>query len=188
MITENSNVIQKYKYVDFESGNTSIINPYIVPNVAAIARQMTSSSQIMLIVKRTLSLNPLNIIRFGLNNLPFAVSILKMNFAAGVKVLCELEILKQLEKEKTNHFVFHYQMVDMALAFGNKSVLLNFFYLSKKYGFVPGLISNNPERMLSFLSGFSKLPEGLMVYTPLRLISDNVRKVMDGSGVHFVGI
>ncbi|EKE05972.1 MAG: hypothetical protein ACD_19C00138G0003 [uncultured bacterium] len=188
MITENSNITQKYKYVEFVSGNSEMTNPYIVPNVAAIARQMTSGSQIMLIVKRTLSLSPLNIIRFGINNLPFAMSILKMNFAAGVKVLCELEILKSLEKEKTNHFVFHYQMVDMALAFGNKSVLQNFFYLSKKYGFIPGLISNNPERMLAFLGGFSRLPEGLVVYTPLQLIKDNVRKVMEGSGVHFVGI
>jgi len=188
MFTESSNVIQKYKYVDFVTGNASVINPYIVPNVAAIARQMTSSSQIMLIIKRTLSLSPFNIVRFGLNNLPFAMSILKMNFAAGVKVLCELEILKQLEKEKTNHFVFHYQMVDMALAFGNKNVLQNFFYLSKKYGFIPGLISNNPERMLTFLGSFNRLPEGLVVYTPLRLIKNSVRKVMEGSGVYFVGI
>jgi len=160
----------------------------VVPNVAAIARQMTGGSQIMMIVKRLLSLKPLNIIKFGLNNITFALSILKMDFAAGVKVLCELEILKAKEGEKTNHFVLHNQMVDMALAFNNRKVLNMFFYLGKKYNFIPGIISYNPVKMIKFLSGFAKIPDGLVVYTSMKNLDKNVVEVMERSNICFESI
>lgn len=187
MILTNSN-FNNYKLVEFEVGKIDIQNPYIVPNVGAIARQMTGGSQIMMIVKRLLSLKPLNIIKFGLNNITFALSILKMDFAAGVKVLCELEIIKAMEREKTNHFVLHNQMVDMSLAFGNRKVLNMFFYLGKKYNFVPGIISYNPVRMIKFLSGFAKLPDDLVVYIPMKGLDQNVIEVMEKSNICFESI
>jgi hypothetical protein len=182
------NNFNNYKLVEFDKGKAEIQNPYIIPNVAAIARQMTGGSQIMMIVKRLLSLKPFNIIKFGLNNVTFALSILKMDFAAGVKVLCELEIIKALEREKTNHFVLHNQMVDMALAFNNRKVLNMFFYLGKKYNFVPGIISYNPVKMIKFLSGFAKLPEGLVVYTPMSIVDKNIVDVMKSSNICFESI
>lgn len=188
MIKENNLIYSRYKHVDFEKAQNEIANPYVVPNVAAIARQMTGSSQIMIIVGRFFSLKFEDMLRFGWNNIPFVMSILKMDFAAGVKVLCELEILRAMENDKTNHFVFHYQMVDMSLAFGNKKVLGNFFYLSKKYKFIPGIISNNPEKLIKFLSGFPRLPESLVVYTPFRLMGDHLLSVIEKSKLKFIDI
>ena len=174
--------------MEFEDGKQEVENPFVVPNVAAIARQMTGGSQIMMIVKRLLSLKLFNIVKFGLNNIIFALSILKMDFSSGVKVLCELEIIKVMEREKTNHFVLHNQMVDMALAFNNRKVLNMFFYLGKKYNFVPGIISYNPAKMIRFLSGFAKLPEGLVVYTSMKGLDENVAEIMKKSNICFTSI
>ena len=184
MILTNVN-FNNYKLVEFEKSKVEIENPYIVPNVGAIARQMAGGSQIMMIVKRLLSLKPFNIIRFCLNNVVFALSILKMDFAAGIKVLCELEIIKAQERVKTNHFVLHNQMVDMALAFNNRKILNMFFYLAKKYNFVPGIISYNPKKIIMFLSGFTKLPSELIVYVPK---SSRFIDVMNESKILFVTI
>lgn len=185
MILTNNN-LNDYKLVDFEGGINELRNPYIVPNVGLIARQMTGGSQIMMIVKQLFSLKLFNIVRFGLNNITFALSILKMDFAAGVKVLCELEIIKTQEREKSNHFVLHNQMVDMALAFNNRRVLNMFFYLGKKYNFVPGIISYNPVKIIKFLSGFAKLPKGLVVYIPMNGLKKNIVDVLTKSDICFV--
>lgn len=187
MILTDNNFLN-YKLIEFEVEKMEIENPYIVPNVGAIARQMTGGSQIMIIVKRLLSLKLLNMVRFGLNNILFAPSILKMDFATGVKVLCELEIIKAQEREKTNHFVLHNQMVDMALAFNNRKVLNMFFYLGKKYSFVPGIISYNPVKVIKFLSGFAKLPSDLVVYTRIDGLSKNVIEIMKNSNICFISI
>lgn len=168
------NNFNTYKLVEFGAGQIKIQNPYIVPNVGAIARQMTGGSQIMMIIKRLLSLKPLNIVRFGLNNILFAPSILKMDFAAGIKVLCELEILKALEREKSNHFVLHNQMVDMALAFNNKKILNNFSYLAKKYNFVPGIITYNIEALIKHLSNNLGISKQVIIYTPLNQVKGSV--------------
>lgn len=188
MLSKNIAEITKYRLVEFGESRKEPVNPFIVPNVGAIARKMTGGSQIAIIIKSLLSLGLVNKFRFAWNNLPFALSILKMDFAAGVKVLCELEVLKAMEKDKTNHFVLHYQMTDMALAFKNKRVLLYFFYLGKKYNFIPGIISNNPVKMLSFLGGFVRLPKDLVVYIPGKSLKGNVLEAIELSNINFVGI
>lgn len=177
-----------FKFVEFTKSESKIDNPYVVPNVAAIAREMTGSSQIGMIVKRFLALSFGNKLTLGLNNLTFMMNLLKKDFATGVKVLCELEILKIREEDKVKHFVLHNQMVDMSLAFRNRKVLGQFFYLSKKYGFVPGIISYNPAKLLMFLSNFPKIPNNLVVYTNLKSVNEVVAKVMEGSKIRFIDI
>lgn len=137
----------------------------VVPNVGLIAREMTSKSQIGIIVSRFLALNLANKIRLGVNNLAFLPSLAKMDFAVGIKVLCELEILKERETKDTKEFVLHNQMVDMAVALKNKRILGNFFHLARKYCFQPGLISYNFEMLVKFLSTFRQIPRDLVIYT-----------------------
>jgi len=157
----------------------------VVPNVAKIAREMTESSQIVLIIKRFFSLSIKDMIVFGLNNLLFLPLLLKMDYAAGVKVLCELEILKTLSKGKSNRYVLHNQMVDMAVALNNKKVVLFFFGLATKYNFKPGLVSYNPERLISYLSTFTKLPGNLTVFVRLNK-KDIIYDYASNSNIDFV--
>lgn len=140
---------------------------FLVPDVAAVAREMTSSSQIMIIIKRFFNLSLMSKLKLGINNIVFLPSLLKMDFAVGIKLLCELEILKKMEKQKIKQFVFHNQMVDMSLSLKNKKVIENFFYLSKKYDFIPGIVTYNVNYLIKMLSGFKDLPKELFIYTPI---------------------
>lgn len=160
---------------------------YLVPDVAAIAREMTGNSQIMIIIKRFLSLNLLSKFKLMFNNIKFLPDLAKMDFAVGIKVLCELEILKKMEKQKIKQFVLHSQMVDMSLSLKNKKVIENFFYLSKKYDFIPGIMTYNTEFLIKMLSGFKKIPKKLFIYTPIKkdsFIYDFLKK----SSLKFINI
>lgn len=138
----------------------------IVPNVGAIAREMTGSSQVVIILKRFLALSFKNKTVLILNNLVFFPKLLKMDYAVGIKLLCELEILKNREQTgKAKLFVLHSQMVDMALALNNKKVIDYFFILSKKYSFAPGLMTSNLAFFIKFVSYLKDLPESLVVFT-----------------------
>jgi len=139
----------------------------LVPNVGGIAREMTGSSQIMLILKRFFSLDIFDMLVFGINNISFLPQLLKMDYAAGVKVLCELEILKSRQSVGINEYVLHNQMVDMAIALKNIKVVKNFLDLATKYKFRPGLMSYNPTQLIEYLSSFGKLPENLSIYTKI---------------------
>lgn len=137
----------------------------VVPNVGLIAREMTGKSQIGMILSRFMALSLANKIRLGINNLVFLPSLARMDFAVGIKLLCELEILKWREEDGVSEFVLHNQMVDMALALKNKKVLNNFFYLAKKYNFRPGVITYNLGLLVKFLSTLKLVPRDLKIYT-----------------------
>ncbi|KKU46046.1 MAG: hypothetical protein UX64_C0014G0008 [Microgenomates group bacterium GW2011_GWC2_46_7] len=136
----------------------------IVPNVEQIAREMTGSSQIMIIISRMMKLKLVNLVRFGINNLPYALQILHKDFAAGIKVLCELEIMQSLGNAQ-DHFVLHSQMVDMAVALKNKRVISYYFGLAKKYGFQPGLLTYNADSLIKTLADVKNIPSNLVIYT-----------------------
>lgn len=160
---------------------------YLVPDVAAIAREMTSSSQIMIIIKRFLSLSLGSKLKLAINNIVFLPSLVKMDFAVGVKLLCELEILKKMEKQKIKQFVLHSQMVDMSLSLKNKKVIENFFYLSKKYGFTAGIMTYNIEFLIKTLSGFRNIPNELFIYTPINK-NGFIFDYLDKSNLKFINI
>lgn len=168
----------------------------IVPNVSRIAREMTSGSQIGIIIKKFLSLALANKFTLCLNNISFLPQLAKMDYAVGVKLLCELEILKAKEANvKLNRFVLHNQMVDMALALNNKKVFINYFYLSKKYCFDPALITFNVGPLIKMLSSISNISENLTIYTPINkdnyLMNPGLEDVSDylnKSGINFINI
>jgi hypothetical protein len=153
-----------FKYIDFEKKLTAgKTDPIVIPNVNQLAREMTSKSQIGIIIDRVLKLSPVDWIKLGLNNILSAPMLLKKDFATGIKILCELEILKS----KKQKFILHNQFVDMAIAANNKKVLVYFFGLSKKYSFQPGIITYNIGPFIKYLSGIKKVPPNLVIYTPL---------------------
>ena len=139
------------------------IKKYTVPDVHKLAREMTSKSQIMIIIGRALRLSPITLFKMGLNNIFIAPMVLKKDFAAGIKILCELEILR----DKKNHHILHNQFVDMAVANNNKKVLAFFFSMAKKYSFKPGIITYNIGPLIKHLSHLRNVPDNLVIYTPI---------------------
>lgn len=143
-----------------KSSQTNII----VPNVELIAREMTDTSQVGIMIRR---LSQLKVRAWGklvLNNIKFTPRVLRKDFATGIKILTELEILK-FNGEKNLHFVLHSQMVDMAVALNNKRLLQYFFGLAQSYRFQPGLKTFNPERLVMMLADMNNIPHDLLIYT-----------------------
>ena len=165
------------------------MNEKIVPNVGLIAREMTTMSQIAMILRRFLALSLISKLKLAVNNIRFLSVLAKMDFAAGIKVLCELEILKLSEKEKKlGCVVLHNQMVDMALALGNKRVIWYFLSLAKTYKFTPGIRTYNTSMMIKYLSGLPKLPDNLVIYAPLAKDSAVVTDYVKSGCLNFVNI
>jgi hypothetical protein len=149
----------------------------IVPNVGAVAREMTGGSQIMMILNRFGSLSLKNKIVLVLNNVVFLPKLIRMDYAVGIKLLCELEILKGEEQGgERKTFILHSQMVDMAMALDNKKVIDYFLLLSKKYKFIPGLMTNNLSFFIRFISFIKNLPANLTVFTN---IDDQIESVVN---------
>jgi len=177
-VSKNDFVLVDFSKKSFKKGRT------LVPNVSGIAREMTGGSQIMIILKKFLSLGIVDMIIFGFNNILFLPQLLRMDYAAGVKVLCELEILKSRQRGQVDEFVMHSQMVDMAVALKNRKVVSNFLGLAKKYDFTPGLMSYNLAQLIEYLSKISKLPIDLKIYTKFEG-SDSVQNFAKLSNINF---
>ncbi|MFA5828076.1 MAG: hypothetical protein WC841_01755 [Candidatus Shapirobacteria bacterium] len=163
------------------------MNEKIVPDVALIAREMTSRSQVGIILSRFLGLNLMSKLKLMINNLPFLPLLARMDFAVGIKVLCELEILKLSESEKLGRVILHNQMADMALALDNKRMMTYFFFLSKKYGYLPGIKTYNIGAMIKFLSSIPTIPSELIIYVPNNIKNVVVTEYIKISNLSFVG-
>jgi len=144
----------------------------IVPNINKLTRELTGKTQLQIIIDEFSSLNFKDKIIFCFNNLFFLSKILKKDFATGIKILCELEILKTKKKA----YILHHQITDMAIAFKNKNILLNFFYLAKKYNFTPSIISYNFHHLIKFLSGFNEIPNNLEIYIDRDIVKEKFIK------------
>jgi len=162
------------------------MNEKVVPDVALIAREMTSKSQVGIILSRFLGLNSMSKLRLMINNLAFLPLLAKMDFAVGIKVLCELEILKMSESGKLGRVILHNQMTDMALALGNKRMIAYFFFLSEKYGFLPGVKTFNTGAMIKFLNGYSIIPSELKIYVPQNKENVAVMEYIKNSNFKFI--
>lgn len=144
--------------------NTPYSSEFLIPNVAAIAREMTSKSQMSLIAHRVIKLSLVSCVKLVLNNIAFLPLLAKKDFATGVKLLCELEILTAHKKRSL--FILHNQMTDMAIALENTRLLQYFFTLSRIYEFTPAIFTYNPERCIQFLAKIPILPKNLIMYCP----------------------
>lgn len=136
----------------------------LVPDVGAVAREMTSGSQIEMILRRVRKLSPATFVQVGINNLKYLPLLAKKDFATGIKLLSELEILASPVKRSS--WVLHNQMTDMAIALGNTNLLLFFFVLAETYDFKPAIFTYNPERCIQFLSSMHGLPKHLVIFCP----------------------
>lgn len=137
----------------------------IVPDVEAIAREMTTTSQVGIIVNRIKRLQLGSIFKVGLANLPYLPKIAKKDFAVGIKILTELEILHLLQAGRGKNIAFHQQMVDMAVALDNRKVIEYFLTMARAHGFTPYLCSENTAPLLKLLAGAVGIPADLVIVT-----------------------
>lgn len=140
--------------------NSGII---ITPDIELIARELTGQSQLGLLISRLKKIDLTKLAVLFKNNLPNIYKIASKNFAMGISLLCELEILHS----QRNQFILHCQVVDSAIALKNKDILTNFFILSRKYHFTPGLMSFNPGPLINFLSITPNVPKNIKIYLPI---------------------
>lgn len=138
----------------------------IVPDVEAIAREMTTTSQVGIIINRVKALHLTALYKVTVNNIPYLLKIAKKDFAVGIKVLTELEILKLQQTGVVKDIALHQQMVDMAIALKNKKVLEYFLTMSKQYAFTPYLVTANVNLLLKLLSTITSIPKNLVIVNP----------------------
>ena len=136
-----------------------------VPGVEAIAREMTTSSQVGIILNRVKKLHLSSLLQVGLSNLPYLFKIVKKDFAVGIKVLTELEILKLRELGQPRIVALHQQMVDMAVALGRPKVIEYFLVMARTYGYIPYLNTCNVEPLVKTLSTIRYIPNNLVIVT-----------------------
>lgn len=157
----------------------------IVPDVHAITREMTSSSQMKIVLSRFLSLPLKEKVLLAQHNVGNLLSLAKKDFAAGVILLCELEILKKKLHVGKKTIFLHSQMTDMGLALKNKHVFLRFFTLAKTYGFTPGIVTHNPEAMIQMLS-YMHIPKNIIIATSLQKTPETFKEFAVKSHISFV--
>ncbi len=141
----------------------SLVKIAIVPNVERIAREMTTTSQVGIILNRVKRLDLGSLVKIGLNNLTYLPKIAKRDFAVGIKILTELEVLKLLENGGIRGIALHQQMTDMAVALNNRRVIEYLFTMSKNYDFVPYLYTCNVGPLVTLLSSIRAIPDNLVV-------------------------
>lgn len=146
-----------------KSSSTKVL---IVPAVEEIAREMTSSSQIVIMLRRLRQLSIQQVLTLAINNLGYLLVLAKRDFAAGIKLLAELEVVKA-NKLGRRKIALHSQMVDMSVALGNWQLLSYYLDLANRYQFVPVLMTHNPLPLVTILSRLKKLPNDLLIMTPL---------------------
>jgi len=149
-----------------------------LPDVEKLARELTGKTQIKIVIDRILALKIGQIARLAKNNLFLAHKILARNFAVGIRLLCELEILASNDRKK--EYMLHSQMTDMAVAFGNIDVIVQYLSLMRTYRKKASLETNNPEKLLKLLAVRHLDKEDLTIRANLR--GKNYLKPLSVSG------
>lgn len=157
----------------------------IVPNVEAIAREMTTTSQVGIVIKRLKLLSLVSLVRFGLSNAHLILKIAGKDFAVGIKILIELEVLAITQDRVLSQLFVHQQMIDMAVALKNTRLISYILRIARQYNLTPYLMTANVEMLIHLLASCGPLPSnmGIIVVTPQ---SRSVREYMRDSQLKFV--
>jgi hypothetical protein len=137
----------------------------LLPDIAQLARSMTSQSQIQIVLEKVRKLSISQIIKVGIRNIPGIFSLIKKDFSAGMMLLAELEFLVSKSKGLP---ILHHQIVEMAIALQRPQILSAYFLLAKYYRFAPFIFSYNPEKCLKLLSFMKMLPVDLVLIFPYK--------------------
>lgn len=124
---------------------------FAVPNMAAFVRDVTEYGNIGAIIRRALKLSMTSLIKMAWWNKFNILKLLKKDFATGVSVLVQMEIL-QILKYDPAMIALTDQVSDLAVALQNKRILSQFLLTTKQVKVQPGIITNNLISMIQTLS------------------------------------
>jgi len=154
----------------------------IIPDLSAVAREMTDKSQVQIVFYKISKLPISKIILFTLNNILYTFDIFNKDFACGIKILTELELLSQKKRKKI--YFFNSQIVDTAVAFKNKKLINNLIKLSEIYHFYPVFITYNLKNFLFFCenSGINIRSKGIAFPSINSISVSEEKKLIEYSG------
>lgn len=136
---------------------------FVVPNMASFVRDVTEYGNIGAIVRRALKLSLSSLIKMAWWNKFNLLKLAKKDFATGVSVLIQMEIL-QILKYKPQMIALTDQVSDLAVALANKRILSQFLATTKQVGVQPSIVTNNLISMIQTLSTINA--RGVKVITP----------------------
>jgi len=137
----------------------------IVPNMAAYARDTRDKGFARAALNRLLNLPPLDIARIALGAAPSAFDVLAKDFATGVCLLAEMELVRFRRFRPAAAFL-HNQMADLAMAFDNRKLFERFRRLARgRYGVGAGFVTYNFGHLAPKLSQWGLRPDRIV--TPL---------------------
>lgn len=114
----------------------------VVPNMVSYIRDVLDVGPIGAVVNRFLELPPTDMLRLGINNLPNLPKIAGKDFASGLMVLAEIELLRT-KNWKYDTVVLVDQVSDLSIAYGNYQVFGRFIKIAHQHGKKAGVWTNN---------------------------------------------
>ncbi len=136
---------------------------FVVPNMAAFVRDVTEHGNIGAIVKRALKLSLSSLIKMAWWNKFNLLKLAKKDFATGVSILVQMEIL-QILKYEPSMIALTDQVSDLAVALQNKRIISQFLYTAKQVEIKPSIVTNNLVNMIQTLSTMNA--KDVVVITP----------------------
>jgi hypothetical protein len=124
---------------------------FVVPNMAAFVRDVTEYGNIGAIAKRALKLSPSSLIKMAWWNRFNLLKLAKKDFATGVSILVQMEIL-QILKYQPKMIALTDQVSDLAVALQNTRILTQFLATAKQVSIEPAVVTNNLISMVQTLS------------------------------------
>ncbi len=115
---------------------------FVVPNMAAFVRDVTEYGNIGAIVRRALKLSPLSLIKMAWWNKFNVLKLLKKDFATGLGVLVQMEIL-QILKYRPQMIALTDQVTDLAMALQNMAIIKGYLRTICNVGLDSSLVTNN---------------------------------------------
>lgn len=136
---------------------------FAVPNMPAFVRDVTEYGNIGAIVRRALKLSFTSLIKMAWWNKFNLLKLVKKDFAAGVGVLVQMEIL-QILKYEPSMIALTDQVSDLAVALQNKKIISTFLATAKQVNVQPSIVTNNLINMIQTLSDMQV--RGVKIVTP----------------------
>lgn len=134
---------KEVKIVYFEEGAKLLPGSVLVtPNMVAYIRDVLDVGPIGAVVKRFLKLPPVDMLKLGLRNLPNLPKIAAKDFASGLLILAEIELLRT-KAWRYETIILVDQVTDLGIAYSNYLLFDRFIRLAHAYGKKAGVWTNN---------------------------------------------
>lgn len=139
---------------------------FVVPNMPLFVRLVTEHGNIGAMIKMAIKLDVVSLFKLAWWNKNNLLKLLKKDFATGVLILIQMEIL-QILKYKPRMVVLTDQITDLAVALDNTNIISGYFKTIKNVPIKSGIVTNNLINTAHTLSKLSM--KNVEIITPFNL-------------------